>query len=411
MHIIYLGIVSRPEDIGKIGEASVAGNKMQYNLLKYLSRYEDVKIDIVSFHPYRAPHRSKKLFVRSTKEQLFEGVDLWQVGYLNLPIVKQLILPMVTYFKAKSLLVDKNDLVFAYDMYPTQGIPLSRLRKKVEDKTFCLLADLSVGQVKLTKGPKKILRILYERNTLSNMRKCKNYIALNENAMKKYAPGSNYIIVDGGIEPSEFAEKECVWSGEEKNIIYTGALVDYSGIMNLVRAMDLIEDQSIVLDIYGRGALQSEIEQAARENPRIRFHGSVDNRSAMMAQQSAWLLANPRPVESEIAKVTFPSKIFEYLMSERPVMTTRLNGFSKDYDELLYWIEGETPEEIARCVNRINEESSEVLLNRAKAAKQYLLKHKTWEMNAKKIHDFMVESFGGNGVSYGTNQREEQDEV
>ena len=412
MHIIYLGIISRPEDIGKIGEASVAGNKMQYNLLKYLSQYEDVTVDVVSFHPYRAPHRSKKLFVRTTKEQLFDRIDLWQVGYLNLPIIKQLLLPIVTYFKARSLLRDKNDVLFAYDMYPTQGIPMSLLRKRVGDKTFCLLADLSVGQIKQTKGPTKLLRMRYERNTLSNMRKCKHYIALNENAMKKYAPHSEYVIVDGGIEPSEFAERERSWSGEEKNMIYTGALVDYSGIMNLIKAIDRIEDQTIVLDIYGRGALQSEIERISKENPRIRFHGSVDNRTAILAQQSAWLLANPRPVESEIAKVTFPSKIFEYLMSERPVMTTRLNGFSKDYDALLYWIEGETPETIAECVNKINRESPEALLDRARAAKQYLLRHKTWEINAKRIREFMIESLDENrvnGVSYGTNQGEEKD--
>ena len=396
MHIIYLGIISRPEDIGKIGEASVAGNKMQYNLLKYLSRYEDLKIDIVSFHPYKAFHKSKKLFVKTAKEQLFDNVDLWQVGYINIPVIKQLIIPIVTYFKAKSFIKDDNDILFAYDMYPNQGVPMSMLRRKVNDKTLCLLADLSVGQVKKAKGLKRLLRRLYESNTLSNMRKCKNYIALNENAMKAYVPESNYIIVDGGIEPSEFAEKEFAWSGEQKNVIYTGALVDYSGIMNLVKAMALIEDQSIVLDIYGSGVLQSEVERAAKENPRIRFHGSVDNQTAIRAQQSAWLLANPRPVGSEIAKVTFPSKIFEYLMSERPVMTTRLNGFSKDYDDILYWIEGETPEDIAACVNKINRETPEVLLSRAKAARQYLLKNKTWEINAKKIHKFITESVGVN---------------
>ena len=408
MHIIYLGIISRPEDIGKIGEASVAGNKMQYNLLKHLSSYEDLKIDIVSFHTYKPFRHSKKLFVKTTKEQLFDGVSLWQVGYLNLPVIKQLILPVATYFKAKSLIVDKDDILFAYDMYPTQGIPLTMLRKRVKGKTLCLLADLSVGQVKKAKGFKKLLRKLYEGNTLSNMKKCKNYIALNENAMKAYAPHSNYIIVDGGVEPSEFAEKEHSWSGNEKNIIYTGALVDYSGIMNLVKAMDLIDDKSIVLDIYGSGALQGEIERAADQNARIRFHGSVDNKIAMEAQQSAWLLANPRPVDSEIARVTFPSKIFEYLMSERPVMTTRLNGFSKDYDEILYWIEGETPEDIARCINKISKESPDVLLARAKAAKQYLLNNKTWEINAQRVREFIINSVG---VENGTNQRKKDEEA
>ena len=396
MHIIYLGIISRPEDIGKIGEASIAGNKMQYNLLKYLSKFEDLKIDVVSFHPYRSFFKSKKMFVKPTREQLFDNVDLWQVGYTNIPILKQLVIPIKTYFKAKSLISNKSDMLFSFDMYPNQGIPMTWLRKRVNNKTLCLLADLSVGQVKKTKGLKKILRVMYEKNTLFNMKKCKNYIALNENAMKKYAPDSNYIIVDGGIEPSEFQEKSHAWSGEVKNVIYTGALVDYSGIMNLIKSMELIEDKSIVLDIYGSGPLKSKIEDIAKENPRIRYHGSVDNKTAIAAQQSSWLLANPRPVESDIAKVTFPSKIFEYLMSERPVMTTRLNGFSKDYDEILYWIDGGTPESIAECIKKINGETPELLLSRAKAAKEYLLKNKTWEINAQKIHKFIMESFGTN---------------
>jgi glycosyltransferase involved in cell wall biosynthesis len=394
MHIVYMGIISRPEDIGKIGEASVAGNKMQYNLLKYLSRYDDMDIDIVSFHPFKSFPHGKKLFVKTVKEKLFDNVDLWQVGYINLPVIKQLVIPITTYFRAKKLIKNKNDVLFLYDMYPNQGIPMSMLRKKVKDNTLCLLADLSVGQVAKTKGVKKLLRVLYENSTLSNMKKCKNYIALNENAMKKYVPESRYIIVDGGIEPSEFAEKEHFWAEDEKNVIYTGALVDYSGIMNLITAMDLIEDKSIVLDIYGDGPLKSEIERISAENKRICYHGRVDNKTAIKAQQSAWLLANPRPTQSEIAMVTFPSKIFEYLMSERPVMTTRLNGFSKDYDDILYWIDGETPKDIAECINKINKETNDTLLKRAKLAKEYLLKNKTWEINAKKIHEFMLETFG-----------------
>ena len=397
MHIIYLGVVSRPEDIGKIGNSSVAGNKMQYNLLKYLCKYENIKIDIVSFHPYQAIPHSPKLFVKSTKEQLLDCIDLWQIGYVNIPIIKQIIIPIITYFKARSLIVDKNDVVFAYNLCPNQGIPLSMLRKDVNDRTMCLLADMFANQLQNdTKGLKRILARLYEDNTFSNIKKCRNYIALNENAMKAYAPNSNYIIVDGGIEPTEFINEDRVWSGEEKNIIYTGALVDYSGIMNLISAIPLIDDKEIVLDIYGVGPLQGEIERVAAKNSRIRFHGSVDNKTAIRAQQSAWLLANPRPIDSDIAKVTFPSKIFEYLMSERPVMTTHLNGFSKDYDELLYWIEGNSPEDIAKCVNKINAVSAEELLTRSIAAKQYLLKNKTWEINAKKIYEFIIDSFGEN---------------
>lgn len=394
MHIVYMGVISRPEDIGKIGEASVAGNKMQYNLLKYLSCYEDLEIDVVSFHPFKAFPHCKKMFIPKTKEKLFDNVDLYQVGYPNLPVIKQLIIPLTTYAMAKKLIRGKDDVLMLYDMYPNQGVPMSMLRKRVNDRTVCLLADLSIGGAVKEKGLRKFLRRFYDKSTLSNMRKCRNYIALNENAMKEYAPESNYIIVDGGIEPSEFAELSACWDGREKNLIYTGALVDYSGIMNLIAAVDLVEDQSIVLDIYGDGVLKPEIEKSAAKNPRIRYHGRVSNREAIQAQQSAWLLVNPRPTESHIAKVTFPSKIFEYLMSGRPVMTTRLNGFSEDYDKLLFWADGGSPVQLADCINRVNTNNAQVLEHRALAAREYLLKNKTWERNAQKIHGFITNTLG-----------------
>jgi glycosyltransferase involved in cell wall biosynthesis len=251
------------------------------------------------------------------------------------------------------------------------------------------LADLPFDDNPDRKGFSKFLRNIFDSSTWRSMHKCDAFITLNEASMRTYLPNKPYIIVDGGINPDEFAEKECVWTGKEKNVIYTGALVDYSGIMNLIKALPLVKDENIVLDIYGSGPLQSDIEKIAAENRRIRFHGSVDNKTAMKAQQSAWLLANPRPVNSEIAKVTFPSKIFEYLMSERPVMTTRLNGFSKDYDELLYWIDGETPEEIAACINKISAEDTETRLARARSAREHLLKNKTWQINAAKIYKFI----------------------
>ena len=392
MHIVYLGVVSRPDTANKARELSVAGNKMQYNLLKYLSKYDDVKIDVVSFYPYKARKYSRKLFVKTTKEKLFDNVDVYQVGYVNLPIIKQLILPLKTYKLARRLTA-REDIVMSYDMYPTQGIPMSKLRKKVDGKTICLLADLSIGGVQKLRGIKKWLRWIYDKNTLSNIKKCGHYIVLNENVVKTYIPNCKYMVMDGGIEPLEFTDKGYYWDGKQKNIIYTGALVDYSGIMNLIKAMDFVKNTDIVLDIYGDGPLKSKIEEIAKKDSRIRYYGKVDNQEAMKKQQTAWLLANPRPVDTLIAQVTFPSKIFEYLMSGRPVMTTRLNGFSKDYDDLLFWVDGSDAELLAAKINQIDRETDEKLCSVAENARSYLLQNKTWAINAKVLYRFLNEMF------------------
>ena len=397
--IVFLGYVVPQEQMS----SSVAGNKMQWNVLNQLSKRQGVEITCVSVTPSRSFPSDKNIFYRYHSEQLFKNVQNHKIAFCNIPILKQISQILSVYRMAKKLVKEScADALLCFNLFPQIGIPMRWLKRKFPSlKTFCLLADLPIDDTPDRSAFSRTLRAIFDRSTFKSRQACDAYIALNEVAMKEYLPNKPYIIMDGGINPDEFAHKECIWPGEEKNIIYTGALVDYSGIMNLVKAISLIEDQNIVLDIYGSGVLQGEIEKAASENARIRFHGSVDNKTAIRAQRSAWLLANPRPVGSEIAKVTFPSKIFEYLMSERPVMTTRLNGFSKDYDQLLYWIDGETPEDIAECINKISNESPQALLERAKSARQYLLKNKTWETNAKRIHEFITETVGiNNGTKH-----------
>lgn len=389
--ILFLGYVVPPEE----SNISIAGNKMQWYILKYLSRMEEIEISCVTVTPMAAFPHNRLLRSKYKTEQLFPGVVSHRVAFCNIPIIKQIWQIASMYCKAKEL-VGKHgvDTVLTFNLFPQVGIPMRILKKKYKVDTVCVLADLPIDDTSNRNILLRWLRERFDKSTWKSMQICERYVALNENAMKQYLPQKPYIIVDGGIEPDEFPLQPNDWDGKEKNLVYTGALVEYSGIMNQIAAMELLEDKSIVLDIYGDGELRSEIERIAAENTRIRYHGKVSNQEAMLAQQSAWLLVNPRPVESDIAKVTFPSKIFEYLMSGRPVMTTRLNGFSSEYDDLLFWVEGDTAFALAEKINGIAELESGELEKRSIAAREYLLKNKTWEKNAEKIHQFIVASLG-----------------
>lgn len=385
--IVFLGyVVSTPTAAG-----SVAGNKMQWNTVRQLSAIEDTQVTCVTVTPMASFPRDKTIWHKKVVETLFPGVENHRVSFCNLPIIKQFSQIINMYRTAKKLVKQTGaDTVLTFNLFPQIGIPMRWLKKKYPHlDTVCLLADLPIDDDPGRKGFSKWLRARFDASTWKSMKRCDRYIALNENAMKNYLPNKPYIIVDGGIDPEEYTEAPVGWNGREKNVIYTGALVDYSGIMNLIAAMDLLKQEDIVLDIYGDGLLRREVETAAKANPRIRYCGSVTNKEAMRAQQSAWLLANPRPVTTDIAQVTFPSKIFEYLMSGRPVMTTRLNGFSEDYDKILFWVDGDTPQQIARCINDVAEIQNEQLTQRAYFAREYMLKNKTWQINAQRIYDFI----------------------
>ena len=72
-------------------------------------------------------------------------------------------------------------------------------------------------------------------------------------------------------------------------------------------------------------------------------------------------------------------------------MSTRLNGFTEDYDELLFWIDDSSPETLANKINEIDLLSNNDLEAVADSARKYLLNNKTWKMNAQKVHDYLME--------------------
>lgn len=390
MNIVFLGNIVSLEDVEKYSAGSVAGNKMQYYLLKYLSQIDGVNIEVISSFSHACFPKDKKIFIRREEQILFDKVKVHQLSYVNLPIIKQLMLIIKTRFYTKRLCRKYDSpIVFAYDLYPPQGNALRKVSSFKNVKTLSLLADLSIGGVQKKRGIKKFLQKLYDKATLKNIKSCQNYIVLNEELIKAYASGKNYIVVQGGVEPLEFPLDSPLWDGKVKNIVYTGALVYYSGIMTLINAMKHLKDREVVLDIYGSGPLESQVRSMAETMPNVVFHGTKSNKEILKIQRSCWLLINPRPVDNNIAKVTFPSKIFEYMMSERPILSTKLNGFTEEYKDKIFWAEDDTATELAKSIENLANSPAESLNKVAKTAKDFVTENCSWDVRVDSIFDFL----------------------
>lgn len=386
MKLIFLGSFVNPRDMKLFPNISVAGNKMQYNLLKKLSK-KDVNLEIFSFKPHAKYPAESKVFIRSSKELMDDGFKVSFLPYINLPILKEISLMLVFWF---ALLKKRSSdtVVLSYNLFVYQSFALNFFRKKFKNRCVCLLADLSAG------GEKKgligrFMRWSFDRYHEYSLKKCSYFIALNEYALKLYANPIKYMIMDGGVDPTEYPKVDLCWDGKAKKIVYSGALVDYSGILNLVDAMCFVEDPNIELNVYGNGPLVNEIIERSKRMDNVKYGGSVTNSEILVIQRQSWLLVNPRPVENDTAKVTFPSKIFEYMMSGRPVLSTRLNGFSIDYENLIYWLDGESPLDIARKINELSLLDDSVLNEKASAAKEFLMLNKTWTINAENVYRFL----------------------
>lgn len=387
MHIIYLGSVVSKEEIGKLSGGSVAGNKMQWNILTELMKYPDVSMEIFSILSIAAFPRDRQLFVKKERKEISKGIYVTQIPFLNIPIIKQWMQSYKLYKYAKSV-AKKNSIAFSFNLYMQEGRALIKL-KKDGLKVVSLLADLPIDDKYDRKGIQKYLYKYFFECSKKNIKNCDNLIVLNKWAIKEYLSEANYIVVEGGADLTEYEnlEENCIV--RKKCILYSGALTEYSGIRELVLAMGHVKDKEVFLEIYGDGPLKEWVKEYEKEHRNVCYKGKVSNKEMIKKQKGAWLLVNPRPVGDAIARVTFPSKIFEYLLSGRPILCTKLTGLTEDYLHYMFVANDNSVSELSMWIDKIANMSEETLSRKGRAALEFVVQNKTWEKQVARIYQFL----------------------
>jgi len=393
MKILFLGYVVGYDIADSLSGISIAGNKMQVNALRGFAGNEDVELDSITVYPVAAFPHDKKVYIKAEDITIEEGITSRRVGFCNLPIVKQFWQTFAVYREAKKH-VDKDTIVFTFNLFPQVGLPAMWLKKKYGCRTCSLLADLPIDD---KTGSKNIIRNFFRKIfdyfTKKALLDCDSLVVLNKQAAIDYAPNAPYIVVEGGVEDSAILPLEKI-AREKKNIVYCGALTEYSGIMPLIEAMKYVTDKDAVLEIYGGGYLTEEVKKISESTSNVKYCGRVSNKEMLAIQRSAYLLVNPRPVDDAIARVTFPSKMFEYMLSGTPVLTTKLNGLSDEFLENLFYVEKGTAKEFADAINDILLIGSEQLCAKAEGAYFFITKEKVWSRQNARIYEFLKKEFG-----------------
>ena len=98
---------------------------------------------------------------------------------------------------------------------------------------------------------------------------------------------------------------------------------------------------------------------------------------------------NPRSNEGEYTKYSFPSKTMDYLASGIPVVMYKLDGIPEEYDPYLYYIKGNSSEDIKNALVSILEKSWEERVEIGAAGREFVLNNKNAKHQAKKILDMM----------------------
>ena len=98
-----------------------------------------------------------------------------------------------------------------------------------------------------------------------------------------------------------------------------------------MKSFEYIDNKKVKLNIYGNGDLKSEVIKSQENDSRIQYCGVVNNEKMRQIQKESDILINPRQIDNIISRYTFPSKTFEYFLSQVLVISTKIPSYPDEY--------------------------------------------------------------------------------
>lgn len=312
------------------------------------------------------------LFVKSSTVNL-DGYNIKYMNSFNIPLIRHLTLAIQSFIK---VLTCPKDTVIVFDVLVVSasfGAVIGAILSK--KRTIGIVTDLP--QFMDISSSDWMLKMNNYLMSLSD-----GFIFLTKQMHKKINKKNRpFCIIEGLVDPSMSTKKRYSLR-DRKKIIYAGSLMEKYGIRNLCDAFISCAKDNEELHIYGDGDFAEQIKKI--NHPRVFYHGNCLNKVVVEAELTASLLVNPRPIEGEYTKYSFPSKTLEYMASGTPVLTTKLPGIPEEYNSYLYYFDG-TTEGLKEMLRYILDKDSQQLDEFGKRAKEFVIKKKNCTYQCKKI--------------------------
>jgi glycosyltransferase involved in cell wall biosynthesis len=169
---------------------------------------------------------------------------------------------------------------------------------------------------------------------------------------------------------------------------YFGTLTERSGILTLVDAF-LKADVPGTLHVCGHGPVSEQLEKIAKLHPNFHFDGFLPKQSDCLPwAQKVDVLVNLRlPFWGQ--ENSAPSKVFEYGVTGKAILSTRTSGMDEILGEEGMYIETENFEEsLSQKLREISAMDRVELQRRAEIIHDRIVKNYSWKEQARRIVEF-----------------------
>lgn len=198
-----------------------------------------------------------------------------------------------------------------------------------------------------------------------------------------------WLWMPGGCDPAQAPAESPPVRHDEVAFGYFGALAAHAGILPLVEAF-IGANLPATLHVCGYGRLGPVIEELAQKHSRLKFHGLLDHPADCLALAQSWdVLVNPR-LSGWGNENNFPSKVFQYAMTGRSILTTRLAGVDDVLGEDAFYLQdGDFARTILSMLQRLAEWPRPDLQLRGSRLRARVMEHYSWRIQAGRIAEFI----------------------
>ena len=394
MKILWLGVEIGPETKKKLLAGGGQIKSAQVSEHNLLSGIKALEADIETIN---GPLLNTGTFPVVPEETWSDEISdrHLQVGYRNRPYLNRLHKERALREKAKEWAQrhrGADDVkIIVYSMH-TAFLSAAQCVKKIlpQAQIVLIVPDLPRFMDLNKSAVKRVLKALDGVRIRHYLKSVDKYVLYAESMAEylKLRPGQ-WMRMEGSYDTDLFGEGNP--SDDRISVMYSGVLDTRYGIPEFLDAMSYLDDR-FEFWLTGDGNARPLVEQAAAQDGRIRYFGYLPSRKDLLDKQaSATMLINTRKDTEQASKYCFPSKLFEYMVSGRPVLTCMVAGIPKEYAPYLVPIATVSAEAIADAIRGVADMAEEHRQSIGQRAKQFVVDNKGKARQASRIVGFLKE--------------------
>jgi len=169
---------------------------------------------------------------------------------------------------------------------------------------------------------------------------------------------------------------------------YFGTMAPHGGIDRLIEVFRGWKSNA-ELHICGWGKKKEEIAAACAQDSRLRFLGVKTPDECVRFVRDCDVMVNPRPIVPGNEN-NFSSKVFEYSLGGRAILTSRLSGVDQVLGpEAFYFDARQFEPGLRQALEHVASLPREELHRRGKAIQDRMLAEFSWERQGRRLRDFI----------------------